>query len=259
VVLAPAIAVGTALVRTLLVGWCALLSVSPWLVRNRALTGNWTTIFRNRRPQLLIGNHPGALGGYAYRKEINEHLARGLRIQFRPGYRLGRRAIAAAPLRAGLRVVQKVSYFFALETDGVLWNLKGLAAPPSTAVTLVLLGVANAAYLCMLSFAVLADRHAAATSVAALFLLLTGYLVLVAAVFVGDPGTTLDWCPGHDLLSEGVPGGLASAVACGTSARCERAAAVAGIGAIVVVLLVLMTVNLALKAFEFRVLGTGSL
>jgi hypothetical protein len=81
-----------------------------------------------------------------------------------------------------------VSYFFALETDGVSWNLKGLVQPPPRAVALSLLGVANSAYLFAICFAVLGLMYMPRTCpLASLFLFLTGYLVLVAVVFIGDP------------------------------------------------------------------------
>ena len=34
--------------------------------------------------------------------------------------------ILNGPVEAAVRTFRKASYFFALETDGVLWNLKGL-------------------------------------------------------------------------------------------------------------------------------------
>jgi hypothetical protein len=53
----------------------------------------------------------------------------------------------------------------------VLWNLKGLAQPPP-AICFAVLGLTYMPRTCPL---------------ASLFLLLTGYLVLVAVVFIGDP------------------------------------------------------------------------
>jgi len=176
------------LARTLVMGLCTLLAVSPWLIRNHALTGNWTTIATNAGYVFWSGNNPDALRGGADSEEINKQLQVDSEVNFARGFRLGVRAIAAAPLRAGARIVQKLSYFFGLETDGALWNLKGLPTPPPLAVTLLLLGVANAAYVFMLAFAVLGllgtPRRQPLSS---LLLVVTGYLVAVAVVFVGDP------------------------------------------------------------------------
>ena len=252
---------GRVLARTLIAGACTLLAVSPWLARNHAVTGDWTTITVNGGHNFWIGNRPGALGGYPRPEEfdeINEPLRTGSHYNFARGYPLGLAAIAAAPLSAGVRALQKVSYFFALETDGVLWNLKGLATPPSLAVTLALLGLANAAYLLMLSFAVLGlmgtpRRH----PLASLFLVLTGYLVALSAAFIGDPRfhyalvplamifTAKGWLEDWPVLWRGArrnePGARRRLLAWGT---------------IGLVFLALMVANLWLKAIEFGVLGS---
>ena len=246
-----------ALARTLVTGFCTLLAVSPWLVRNHKLTGNWTTIATNAGHVFWGGNSPGALRGDADRQEINKQLREDSDVNFARGFRLGVRTIAAAPLRAGARVLQKVSYFFALETDGALWNLKGLITPPSLAVKLLLLGVANAAYVFMLSFAVLGllgtPRRQPLSS---LLLVVTGYLVAVAAVFVGDPryhyglvplamiftakGCTEDWPALRSVTPPKEP-----------IARRQLWTW----SAIVLVLLILMVTHLAFKALEFGWLG----
>ncbi len=176
------------LMRTALVGCCTLGVLSPWLVRNHGITGQWFLISTTGAHNFWMGNHPGAFGGYAYRREIDEQLRVGSERDFSRGYRLGLKAIADSPLRALLRSLQKVTYFLALETDGVLWNLKGFEAPPASAVTLVLLAAANGAYLFVIGFAVLGLMCTRLTHPASsLFLVISGYLVLIAAVFVGDP------------------------------------------------------------------------
>jgi hypothetical protein len=98
-------------------------------------TGNWTVLSTNGGHVFWMGNHPGAFGGYAYKQEIDELLREGNSYDYSRGYRLGLAAIAAAPLQAGFRAMQKLTYFFALETDGVPWNLKGLRQPPARAAT----------------------------------------------------------------------------------------------------------------------------
>jgi len=246
----------TTLVRTLLVLSCMLIAVSPWLVRNHGVTGRWI-ISTEGGQNFWMGNYPGAFGGYAYRQEINERLWDGSGYDFSRGYLLGLAAITASPLRAGIRVLQKMSYFFALETDGVLWNLKGLAQPPPMGVTLMLLGAANAAYLFVLSFAVLGLMSTPSKNpLASLFLVVTGYLVLVAAAFVGDPRYHYSLVPLAVIfaakgLIEDWPVLSKSVKAKDPNARRKLLVW----GAIVLVFLVLMVANIGLKALEFKTLG----
>ena len=146
-----------------------------------------------------------------------------------------------------------MTYFFALETDGVLWNLKGLPQP-SKLIAVVLLGIANAAYLFVLTFAILGLMGTPRTNpFASLFLVLTGYLVLVAVVFVGDPryhyalvplaaifsakGFIEDW----PVLWKGMKENDS-----GVRRRLFRWAG------IVVVFFMLMTANVVLKFLEFK-------
>ena len=97
-------------------------------------------------------------------------------------------AIRAQPVRALRHAVQKVSYFFALETDGVLWNLKGVPGRVPLLVTLALLALANVAYVLVAGGCLLgllnpwADR--AFTSA---FYLYGGCLLLMVVAFLGDP------------------------------------------------------------------------
>lgn len=247
---------GTPLARALLVLLCTLTVVSPWLARNHGLTGSWTTISTTGGQNFWMGNYPGAFGGYAYPKSIMEQLRDGSEYDFSRGYRLGLAAITASPLHSGILVLQKVSYFFALETDGVMWNLKGLAQPPPMAVALVLLAAANAAYLFVLSFSVLGLLGTPwRNPLASLFLVATAYFVLLAMVFVGDPryhyglvsiavifaakGLIVDW----PVLSKTVK-------AKDPNARRKLVTW----GAILLVFLVLMAANLGLKFLEFRTL-----
>ena len=247
----------TALALAVVVGCGTLAAVSPWLVRNHAVTGSWTTISTTGGYNFWMGNHPGAFGGYGMRKEINERLRDSTGYDYSRGYRLGLAHIAASPLRTAIRALRKVSYFFALETDGVLWNLKGLAQRPPMPVTLVLLGVANAAYVVVLAFAVLGLMGTPREHpLASLFLLLTGYLVLVTAVFIGDPryhyalmpfaavfsakGFVEDW----PVLTEAVK----------TKRPGARRRLLTWV-AIIVVFVILIAANVVLKTLEFSALG----
>src|SRR5262249_25947942 len=59
------------LARTALVGCTTLVVLSPWLVRNHGITGQWFLISTTGAHNFWMGNHPGAFGGYAYRREID--------------------------------------------------------------------------------------------------------------------------------------------------------------------------------------------
>lgn len=175
-----------ALVQTLLVGCGTLAAISPWLARNHDLTGRWTVVSTTGGYNFWIGNHPGAFGGYAYSREILSALRDGDDLSH--GYRLGVEAILNRPMEAAVRMVRKASYFLALETDGVLWNLNGLPARPALPVTLALLGAANAGYVVVLALAVLGMLTTArGHPLGSLFLVISGYYVLIALAFFGDP------------------------------------------------------------------------
>jgi 4-amino-4-deoxy-L-arabinose transferase-like glycosyltransferase len=177
-----------ALAAVALSGGFTLLAVCPWLIRNHGVTGSWVEMSTEGGYNLWVGNYPGALGGYAHRREIHQAFQDGGGFDSARGYRLGLAAIAASPGRALLRVAQKLSYFFALETDGVLWNFKGLDYSPPRAAVFLLLALANAAYGWVLAFAILGLMGTSRSHpLAGLLLALTGYLVLITSVFISDP------------------------------------------------------------------------
>lgn len=183
---------GIRLRRALLLGGlvsCAALAVvSPWLARNHHLSGTWTDVSSTGGYNFLIGNDRAAFGGYAHAADLKERLRAGAGYDWSRGYRLGWEAVRAAPVAAARRALQKISYFFALETDGVLWNLKGLRAPVPLAATATLLVLANVAYVLVVSGCLLGmlspSPHRAATT---LFLVVSSYVLLMTVVFVGDP------------------------------------------------------------------------
>lgn len=177
-----------ALAGAALAGGCTVLAVCPWLIRNHGVTGSWVEMSTEGGYNLWVGNYPGAFGGYAHRREIHQAFQEGGGFDSARGYRLGMEAIAASPGRALLRVVQKLSYFFALETDGVLWNFKGLGYSPPRAAVFLLLALANAAYVWVLAFAVLGLMGASRSHpLAWLLIVLASYLVLATSVFISDP------------------------------------------------------------------------
>lgn len=130
-------------------------------------------------------------------------------------------------------------------------------AGPPMAITLVLLAVANAAYAVVLAFAVLGlmgtpRKH----PLASLFLLLTGYLVLVAVVFVGDPRYHYARVPFAVIFC--AKGFMEDWAALAEGMKAKRPSARRKLlvwGAVVGVFLVLIVANLMLKMLEFSALG----
>ena len=168
---------------------CAALAVlSPWLARNHREFGTWTEVSSTGGYNFLLGHHPLALGGYAGAPDLKRQLLTGSRVDGPRGYRIGWEAIRASPFAAFARAVQKTSYLVALETDGVLWNLKGLPSRPSMAGTLTLLAIANLAYVLVVSGCLLGlagtPGHRPFTT---LFGFIAVYVLVMAMTFVGDP------------------------------------------------------------------------
>ena len=166
----------------------ALIVVSPWMIRNRLLPVGSANVDSKAGGVFWAGNHPTALGGYVVPREVMSALRNEPGKNKSHGLRLGWESIKTAPGAALRRSLQKISYFFAMETDGVLWNLKGLRTRPSLYTLLPLLVIANLAYLVVVSSAFLGivtpPRH---RSLATLLSLLTTYFLMVTVVFFGDP------------------------------------------------------------------------
>jgi 4-amino-4-deoxy-L-arabinose transferase-like glycosyltransferase len=177
-----------ALLRTAMVGLFTVLAVSPWVIRNHAVTGRWLTLSTNGGRVFWMGNYPGAFGGYKHDREINNKLRVGDSLNYDEGYRLGMDAILDAPVEAGVRIVRKLTYLVALETDGVLWNLKGLERTTPLWSRLLLLGLANACYLAVVPFAILGVlRGPRRDPLATMLVVLAGLSFVTAAIFLGDP------------------------------------------------------------------------
>jgi hypothetical protein len=145
-----------AILRTVLGGLVTVVAVSPWVIRNHEVTGRWTTLSTSGGHVFWMGNNPLAFGGYRHERAISEMLRVGEQIDYDQGYRLGFEASAEAPVQAAVRVVRKLTYLAALETDGVLWNLKGLDRATPLWLQLVLLGITNACYVAVVVLAILA-------------------------------------------------------------------------------------------------------
>ena len=165
-----------------------LIVVSPWMVRNYRVFGAWAELTSIGGYNFLLGNGPRALWGYVGAAGMNVPLKSDGTEDWSHGYRLGWEAIRKEPTVAVARAIHKVSYFFALETDGVLWNLKGMPSRVSPTSTLGLLALANGAYavvtcVCLLAL-IVPGRERPLTS---LFYMLIGNLLLMTVVFLGDP------------------------------------------------------------------------
>jgi hypothetical protein len=230
-----------------------LLVLGPWAVRNHRVLGRWS-LSSTGGYNFLLGNHADALGGYRRPSRF------GLRPDLSPGpgadsgYRRGWADIRRYPGRSLIRIVQKITYLFALETDGVMWSLMGRPAPAPRAVLLGLLAAANAAYVILITGALLGllgERPG--RSFTAYFLVHAACLVGVCAVYVADPryhfalvplasvflakAIVVDWPRLSDGLRRREP-----------AAR-RQALRWAGLTA---VFAAMMIANLALKWIEFR-------
>jgi 4-amino-4-deoxy-L-arabinose transferase-like glycosyltransferase len=244
----------TALKRGGAVVLVSFLVIVPWMARNYRVSGR-AHIASSGGHNFWIGNNPKALGGYARPVYLDRPLWDGEKADFSRGYRLGLEAIAAEPVRAAFRFVQKTTYFFALETDGVLWNMKGFSRPPTTWITVPLLGLTNPSYIAVLGACVLGFLSGPGGAFSSLFGLLTAYFVMITVAFVGDPRYHYPLVPlaailaGKALVHDwpALRSGLTS------TERSTRASALKW-AAIMSVFAVLMVANLYLKVLEATVL-----
>lgn len=187
---------GRAVATAFLILLTTLLTISPWLVRNHQLTGRWTTLTTSGGFNFWAGNNSEARGGYVRRGEIEASLGVGDDFDWHRGYGLGLNALREDPLGALKRLPLKVSHFVALETDGVLWNLKGFAQSPGLSAVLILLFLANVAYLLALGTATLSllgRRDLPAFG--RLTVLLCVYMLAIVMIFFGDPRFHLPLMP----------------------------------------------------------------
>jgi 4-amino-4-deoxy-L-arabinose transferase-like glycosyltransferase len=244
--------------RTALITICTILTVGPWIWRNHSVTGKWSTISSNGGDNFWAGNAPGTLGGYARPTNLGVGLRMGTGDLETREYRLGLRAIGDHPMQAFLRVFQKVSYFFALETDGALWNIKGFGKPP-LALAVCMLALANAAYLIVVSFAILGIVTTPGKSaLVSLFLLLTAYLVGVTVAFFGDPRYHYVLLPIASIFAvKGVLEAIAWLSKRFEGSVRDRRRLLATWGSVVGIYLALIAVNLVLKFLEFKRYATG--
>ena len=241
--------IGKTLLATAIVVTVTLVTILPWLWRNRELSGRWTTVTTSGGYNFWVGNNPAARGGYVHPNDLKVPLQDEDGYDWHRGYRLGWEWIRENPAMAVLRMPLKISHLVALETDGVLWNLKGFdRAPPLLQVILLLL-VANVAYAGVLTTASLALVNRQHLPVMGRFtVLLCGYMLAIVMIFFGDPRFHLPLVPFLLLFSASILVG-------------ERSTSLKGVlgsqpgwlrnwTGLMAILGLLMLVNLAVKYFE---------
>ena len=244
-----------AVVRTAVLGVFTLIAVSPWVIRNHSVNGRWTTLSTSGGDAFWVGNHPAAFGGYKHHPSVREMLQVGDRRDYDKGYRLGLDAIRDAPLQAGVRAMKKLTHFVALETDGVLWNLKGLDQTAPRWLQLVLLGIVNAGYVAVAVLSILGLLRAPPRDpLATMFFVLLAYLSFMSAVFLGDPRYHYALIPFACLFAAygivNFPPRTARAGAVNSGSRIwARWAVCTGLFA------VMLLANVAIKFAEIRALG----
>lgn len=242
----------TALKRFTVVGLTMLAVVTPWMARNHRVLGRWE-IAGSGGDAFWIGNNPHALGGYVRDPNLDQLAWDGDTLDASRAYRLGLAAIAAEPGKAFLRFLAKITYFFALETDGLGWNMKGFEKPWPTWLTLSALALANVPYVAVLGGCVLAFVGGSGGPLASLLSLLTTYLLVIAIVFLGDPRYHYPLVPLAMILSsqafaEELPRLLAGLRSGERSARLRAVTWAAAM----CVFAILMLTNLYLKSVEPR-------
>lgn len=171
---------------TLLVVVTALAVMSPWMIRNYNLTGELFEISSNGGLVFWGGNHPEALGGVVRPDSVVSDLGFGTaEYDGRLGYQLGMESIRSDIPATFRRSVQKISYFFAIETDGAMWNYKGLK-DEGRGIPLAIF--ASLFYIAAMATAIFGLVHGLrSSSFGSWFLLLTGYSIAIVVAFEGDP------------------------------------------------------------------------
>ena len=173
-------------ILTLIVGLTSLLVMAPWMIRNYNVTGAWFEIASNGGLVFWGGNHPDALGGVLRPDAVYTDIgAWTAEYQSSLGYRLGIESILSDIPAALRRSVQKLSYFFAIETDGAMWNFKGLEDAGRGVLPVLFAGLA---YIAVVMSGIFALMHGLGNKgFGYWFLLLSAYSIAIAVVFEADP------------------------------------------------------------------------
>jgi 4-amino-4-deoxy-L-arabinose transferase-like glycosyltransferase len=171
---------------TAIVTLASLMTLAPWMIRNYHVTGVKFEVASNGGLVFWGGNHPESLGGVVRPTTVKSDLHAGTpEYDSSLGYRLGLESIVSdfpATLR---RTLQKMTYFLAIETDGAMWNFKGLKGAGKGILPVLLAGFA---YFAAMAVALLALVHGLRNrAFGSWFLLLFAYSIAIAMVFEGDP------------------------------------------------------------------------
>jgi 4-amino-4-deoxy-L-arabinose transferase-like glycosyltransferase len=241
--------IGKTLLATAVVVAMTLITILPWLWRNHELSGRWTTVTTSGGYNFWVGNNPAARGGYVHPDDIKVSLQDDDGYDWHRGYRLGWEWIRENPATAALSMPLKISHLVALETDGVLWNLKGFDRAPPLLLVVFLLLVANVTYVGVLATASLALMNRPDLPLMGRFtVLLCGYMLAIVLIFFGDPRFHLPLIPFFLLSSASMFVGERSTSLKGVlGSQPGRLRNWAGLMAI---LGLLMLVNLSVKYFE---------
>lgn len=174
------------MVLTSVVSLAALLTMSPWIIRNHHVTGAMFEVASNGGLVFWGGHHPQALGGVVRPSAVKGDLRAGTpEYDGSLGYHLGIESIVSDIPATLRRSMQKLTYFFAIETDGAMWNFKGLddAGRGVLPVFLAALG-----YIAAMGVGILSLLHGLRNrAFGSWFLLLLAYSLAIAIAFEADP------------------------------------------------------------------------
>jgi hypothetical protein len=247
------------MVLTSAVSLAALLTMSPWIIRNHYVTGATFEIASNGGLVFWGGNHPQALGGVVLPPSVRGDLHAGTPEYETPeydgslGYHLGIESIVSDIPATLRRSMQKLTYFFAIETDGAMWNFKGLDGAGRGILPVLLAGVGYIAAMAAGIFSLLHGLRNRAFG--SWFLLLFAYSLAIAIAFISDPRYHFPLVPfllvySAAALTTDIPALIKKYR--NNLAGCAKDPKIVWWSVAMTVFLLLMVANLWLKALEGR-------
>ncbi len=171
---------------TSIVALTSLVTMSPWMIRNYEAKGAMFEVASNGGLVFWGGNHPQAFGGVVRPPTVESDLHAGTaEYDSSLGYRLGFESIVSDIPATFRRSMQKLTYFFAIETDGAMWNYKGLEGAGRGVLPVL---VAGFAYIAAMASGIFSLVHGLGNrAFGAWFLLLSAYTIGIAIAFEADP------------------------------------------------------------------------
>jgi hypothetical protein len=183
--------------RMIFVYATVVMVLTPWVVRNMRSVGGFVPVSTNGGVNLLIGNGPGATGGFTETPfAVLKEAALSEYDTDRLAWRLGREAVLADPLRFIGLAPRKLIHMLADDSQALRWNLKGIRSrtPPDRYSRLELAGMgAVQVYYALtvlgsLAFFVLAGRRGLfRRDVSTVGYWILAAFAFTAIVFFGDP------------------------------------------------------------------------